>query len=59
MLALTGTTINVESFMGAIMSIGISRPNSILLVSFANDRAREVAPLTPASRPAARACARC
>jgi multidrug efflux pump subunit AcrB len=42
MLALTGTTINVESLMGAIMSIGISVSNSILVVSFANDlRARE------------------
>src|SRR6185437_7520123 len=42
MLAATHTTINVESLMGAIMSIGISVSNSILLVSFANDvRARE------------------
>jgi multidrug efflux pump subunit AcrB len=41
MLALTGTTINVESLMGAIMSVGISVSNSILVVSFANDvRAR-------------------
>ena len=41
------TTINVESLMGAIMSIGISVSNSILVVSFANDlRAREeVGPL--------------
>ncbi len=37
MLALTGTTINVESLMGAIMSVGISVSNSILVVSFAND----------------------
>jgi multidrug efflux pump subunit AcrB len=36
MLALTGTTLNVESFMGAIMAIGIAVSNSILLVSFAN-----------------------
>jgi multidrug efflux pump subunit AcrB len=42
MLALTGTSINVESLMGAIMSVGISVSNSILVVSFANDiRARE------------------
>jgi len=47
MLALTGTTINVESLMGAIMSVGISVSNSILVVSFANDlRARqEIGPL--------------
>jgi multidrug efflux pump subunit AcrB len=37
MLVLTGTTINVESLMGAIMSVGIAVSNSILLVNFAND----------------------
>ena len=37
MLALTGTTLNVESFMGAIMAVGIAVSNSILLVSYAND----------------------
>ncbi len=37
MLALTGTTINVESLMGSIMAIGIATSNSILMVSFAND----------------------
>ena len=36
MLAVTGTTLNVESFMGSIMAIGIAVSNSILLVSFAN-----------------------
>jgi multidrug efflux pump subunit AcrB len=42
MLAVTGTTINVESLMGTIMTVGISVSNSILLVSFANDiRVRE------------------
>ncbi len=42
MLALSGTTINVELLMGAIMSVGISVSNSILVVSFANDiRARD------------------
>ena len=42
MLALSGTTINVESLMGAIMTVGISVSNSILVVSFANDiRARD------------------
>jgi multidrug efflux pump subunit AcrB len=34
-LALTRTTLNVQSFMGAIMAIGISVANAILLVSFA------------------------
>jgi multidrug efflux pump subunit AcrB len=37
MLALTGTSLNVESLMGAIMAVGIATSNSILLVSFAND----------------------
>jgi multidrug efflux pump subunit AcrB len=37
MLALSGTTINVESLMGSIMTIGISVSNAILVVCFAND----------------------
>ena len=36
-LLLTGTTINVNSFMGSIMAVGIAASNSILLVSFANE----------------------
>jgi multidrug efflux pump subunit AcrB len=34
MLLITGTTLNVQSFMGAIMAIGIAVANSILLVTF-------------------------
>jgi multidrug efflux pump subunit AcrB len=34
MLLVTGTTLNIESFMGAIMSIGVSVSNSVMLVSF-------------------------
>jgi multidrug efflux pump subunit AcrB len=46
-LTLTGTTVNVVSLMGAIMSIGIGVSNSILIVSFANElRARDES-LTP------------
>jgi multidrug efflux pump subunit AcrB len=37
MLAVTGTTLNVMSLMGAIMAVGIGVSNSILVVSFAND----------------------
>jgi multidrug efflux pump subunit AcrB len=49
-LALTGTTINVESLMGSIMTIGISVSNSILVVSFANDlRARGTLTVTEAA----------
>jgi CzcA family heavy metal efflux pump len=47
MLALTGTTLNVESMMGAIMAIGIATSNSILLVTFANDRRIEAPEITP------------
>jgi multidrug efflux pump subunit AcrB len=46
MLAVTGTTLNVESFMGAIMAIGIAVSNSILLVSFANQARAEDAKLS-------------
>jgi multidrug efflux pump subunit AcrB len=38
-LFLTRTTLNVESFMGAIMAVGVAVANSILLVTFA-ERAR-------------------
>jgi multidrug efflux pump subunit AcrB len=34
-LLVTGTTLNLESFMGAIMAMGVSVANSILLVTFA------------------------
>jgi multidrug efflux pump subunit AcrB len=41
MLWLTGTTLNVQSFMGAIMAIGVSVANAILLVTFAEQNRRE------------------
>ncbi len=47
MLAATGTTINVVSLMGAIMSVGICVSNSILVVSFANDLRVRQPSLTP------------
>jgi len=37
MLALTGTSVNVMSLMGAIMAVGIGVSNAILVVSFANE----------------------
>jgi multidrug efflux pump subunit AcrB len=40
-LLATGTTLNVQSFMGAIMAVGISVANAILLVSFAEAARRE------------------
>jgi multidrug efflux pump subunit AcrB len=35
MLWITGTTLNLESFMGAIMSVGVAIANAILLTTFA------------------------
>jgi multidrug efflux pump subunit AcrB len=35
-LMLTGTTLNLQSFMGAIMSVGVAVANAILLVTFAH-----------------------
>jgi multidrug efflux pump subunit AcrB len=37
MLYVTNTTLNVESFMGSIMSLGVSVSNSVLLVTFMNE----------------------
>lgn len=34
MLILSGTTLNIESFMGSIMCIGVSVSNSVMLVTF-------------------------
>jgi multidrug efflux pump subunit AcrB len=34
-LWLTGTTLNIQSFMGAIMAVGVATANAILLVTFA------------------------
>ncbi len=34
MLYLTGTTLNIESFMGTIMCIGVSVSNSVMLITF-------------------------
>jgi multidrug efflux pump subunit AcrB len=41
MLWLTGTTLNVQSFMGAIMAIGVAVANAILLVTFAEQTRRQ------------------
>ncbi len=40
-LWLTRTTINLQSFMGAIMAIGVAVANAILLVTFAEHHRRE------------------
>jgi multidrug efflux pump subunit AcrB len=36
-LLVTGTTLNIQSFMGAIMAIGVAVANAILLVTFAEE----------------------
>jgi multidrug efflux pump subunit AcrB len=41
MLVLTGTTINVESMMGAIMAVGVGVANGNLLITFANELREE------------------
>jgi len=41
MLLLTGTTLNLQSFMGAIMALGVATANAILLVTFAEQYRKE------------------
>ncbi len=50
MLLATRTTLNIQSFMGAIMAIGIAVANSILLVTFAERSRRENRPARDAAR---------
>jgi len=53
-LLATGTTLNIESFMGIIAMVGIVVSNSILLVDFTNQRRREGVPLGAAVLEASR-----
>jgi multidrug efflux pump subunit AcrB len=55
MLTLTRTTINVQSFMGGIMAIGIAVANAILLVTFAEHTRRQGGSELPPAIDAARA----
>ena len=48
-LVLTRTTLNMQSFMGAIMAIGVAVANAILLVTFAERARREGAPAAVAA----------
>ena len=41
MLFLSTTTFNVPSMMGSIMSIGVATANSILMITFANEKLEE------------------
>ena len=49
MLLITHTTLNVQSFMGAIMAIGIGVANSILLVTFAEMSRHDGRPILEAA----------
>ena len=40
MLLATHTTLNIQSYMGAIMALGVGTANAILLVTFAEDERR-------------------
>jgi multidrug efflux pump subunit AcrB len=45
-LYFTSTTLNIESFMGAIMSLGVSVSNSVMLVSFIDEHWKKGASAT-------------
>jgi multidrug efflux pump subunit AcrB len=53
MLAATGTSLNMQSYMGTIMAVGVSVANAILLVSFAERGRREGRDATDAGARAA------
>jgi multidrug efflux pump subunit AcrB len=38
---LTGSTVNIQSFIGAIMAVGVAMANAILLVTFAEETRRQ------------------
>jgi multidrug efflux pump subunit AcrB len=54
-LAVTRTTLNLQSFMGSIMAVGVAVANAILLVSFADRAYRAGQPSVEAAIDAARA----
>jgi multidrug efflux pump subunit AcrB len=53
-LYVSGTGLNIESFMGSIMSLGVSVSNSVLLVAFMNDHWQRGASATLAASEGAR-----
>jgi len=53
MLLITGTSLNLESFMGTIMAIGVAVANAILLVTFAEQNRKAGADAKAAARNAA------
>jgi multidrug efflux pump subunit AcrB len=53
-LLVTGTTLNIQSFMGSIMAVGVAVANAILLATFAERSRREGAEATVAAVEGAR-----
>lgn len=49
MLYFTNTTVNIQSFIGAIMAVGVAMANAILLVTFAEKRRAEVSDVKDAA----------
>ncbi|HEY7330980.1 MAG TPA: efflux RND transporter permease subunit [Gemmataceae bacterium] len=45
----TGTSLNIESFMGSIMCLGVSVSNSVMLVTFIDEHWRKGTPATEAA----------
>ena len=50
MLKATSTTLNIQSFMGAIMAVGIAVANSILLITFSERSRHKNRPVLEAAR---------
>ena len=48
-LYVTGTTLNIESFMGSIMCLGISVSNSVMLVTFMDEHWKAGSPSSQAA----------
>jgi len=48
-LYFTNTTLNIQSFIGAIMAVGVAMANAILLVTFAEKRRSEVSDVKTAA----------
>jgi multidrug efflux pump subunit AcrB len=52
-LAATGTSVNIQSFIGAIMAVGVSVANAVLVTKRTQDRRREGVPTGAAAAEAA------
>ena len=48
-LYFTNTTLNIESFMGSIMCLGVSVSNSVMMVTFMDEHWKEGKPSTEAA----------